>query len=125
MLDDKLRLKAEPRLRFAGQVIGVEGYVESSAMGLLAGRFAIAECNGEEPVAPPATTALGALLSHVTGGADAKTFQPMNINFGLFPPPPPPEGKRKIKGADRKQALARRALADIDVWLGRVRKAAE
>ena len=86
LLDERLRLKAEPRLRFAGQITGVEGYVESAAIGLLAGRFAAAERQGVALAPPPATTALGALLGHITGGADARTFQPMNINFGLFPP---------------------------------------
>src|SRR5205807_2078187 len=75
-----------PRLRFAGQITGVEGYVESAAIGLLAGRFAATEMTGAAASAPPATTALGALLAHITGGADARSFQPMNINFGLFPP---------------------------------------
>ncbi|MDA0657013.1 MAG: FADH(2)-oxidizing methylenetetrahydrofolate--tRNA-(uracil(54)-C(5))-methyltransferase TrmFO, partial [Proteobacteria bacterium] len=73
----------------------------------------------------PQTTALGALLSHITGGADAGTFQPMNVNFGLFPPPPMPEGKRRLKGRDRKQAYASRALGDLDTWLGNIRAAAE
>ena len=89
LLDAQLRLKSMPRLRFAGQVTGVEGYVESAAMGLLAGRFAAAECLGHTLTPPPATTALGALIGHITGGhiLEGKTFQPMNINFGLFPPP--------------------------------------
>jgi methylenetetrahydrofolate--tRNA-(uracil-5-)-methyltransferase len=125
LLDNTLRLKLDPRLRFAGQITGVEGYVESAAMGLLAGRFAAAEVTGHTIESPPHTTALGALLSHITGGADAGTFQPMNVNFGLFPPPPLPEGKRKLKGRDRKQAYAARALADIDNWLAITRAAAE
>jgi len=120
LLDDQLRLKAQPRLRFAGQITGVEGYLESAAIGLLAGRLAAAERLGRETTPPPATTALGALLSHITGGADAKTFQPMNVNFGLFPPIPPqitPNGKkRRLKGRDRKQAMAARALADVGAW---------
>ena len=107
-----------PRLRFAGQITGVEGYIESAAMGLLAGRFAAAERTGQTMEAPPITTGLGALLGHITGGADADTFQPMNVNFGLFPPPPVPDGKRKIKGRDRKLAYATRALNDLDGWLG-------
>src|SRR5690606_6295980 len=82
LLDSRLRLRAQPRLRFAGQITGVEGYVESAAIGLLAGRFAAAERRGMEAPAPPPTTALGALLGHITGGADARTFQPMNVNFG-------------------------------------------
>ncbi|MBM3481068.1 MAG: methylenetetrahydrofolate--tRNA-(uracil(54)-C(5))-methyltransferase (FADH(2)-oxidizing) TrmFO, partial [Alphaproteobacteria bacterium] len=88
LLDGTLRLRAQPRLRFAGQVTGVEGYVESAAIGMLAGIFAAAEREGREPSLPPPTTALGALLGHVTGGADSATFQPMNCNFGLFPPLP-------------------------------------
>ena len=122
LLDDQLRLKAQPRLRFAGQITGVEGYLESAAIGLLAGRLATAERLGREAAPPPATTALGALLSHITGGADAKTFQPMNVNFGLFPPVPPQitanGKKRRLKGRDRKQAMAARALADIGGWVG-------
>lgn len=116
LLDATLRLKAQPRLRFAGQITGVEGYVESAAIGLLTGRFAAAERHGDVPSHPPATTAHGALLSHITGGADAKTFQPMNVNFGLFPPIDPPPGKKKIKGRDRKAALSARALADLETW---------
>jgi methylenetetrahydrofolate--tRNA-(uracil-5-)-methyltransferase len=118
-LDGQLRLKQRPSLRFAGQVTGVEGYVESAAIGLLAGRFAAAELRSAESLPPPPTTALGALLGHITGGADAKTFQPMNVNFGLFPEPPP-----KTKGKDRKRAQSHRALADLDAWLGRTKVAA-
>ena len=128
LLDATLRLKADPRLRFAGQITGVEGYVESAAIGLITGRFAAAECLGRKLMPPPPTTALGALLNHITGGhlsADSegtRSFQPMNVNFGLFPPiatPPHPGGKgpRSSKGFDRKRALSRRALADLDVWL--------
>jgi len=120
LLDGTLRLKAEPRLRFAGQITGCEGYVESAAVGLLTGRFAAAEQLGLVPSAPPATTAMGALLGHITGGADAATFQPMNVNFGLFPPI---EGT--LRGKERKQALAARALSDLERWLGPVRLAAE
>jgi methylenetetrahydrofolate--tRNA-(uracil-5-)-methyltransferase len=112
LLDATLRLQAMPRLRFAGQITGCEGYVESAAVGLLAGRFAAAERLGLAPVAPPATTAMGALLGHITGGADAATFQPMNVNFGLFPPI---DGT--FRGKERKQALAMRALSDLDLWL--------
>ncbi|RIK94419.1 MAG: FADH(2)-oxidizing methylenetetrahydrofolate--tRNA-(uracil(54)-C(5))-methyltransferase TrmFO [Proteobacteria bacterium] len=112
LLDGALRLKAEPRLRFAGQITGVEGYVESAAIGLLAGRFAAAERLGRPILPPPSTTALGALLVHITGGAMADTFQPMNVNFGLFPPL---EGK--VKKNERKGAMAARALADLDGWL--------
>jgi methylenetetrahydrofolate--tRNA-(uracil-5-)-methyltransferase len=118
LLDGELRLKARPSLRFAGQITGVEGYVESAAIGLLAGRFAAAEAHGRTLAAPPPTTAFGALLGHITGGADARTFQPMNVNFGLFPEL---EGAR---GKDRKKAMAHRALADLDIWLGN-RAAAE
>jgi methylenetetrahydrofolate--tRNA-(uracil-5-)-methyltransferase len=117
LLDSTLRLKADPRLRFAGQVTGVEGYVESAAIGLLAGRFAAAERLGRAIVPPPPTTAFGALLAHLTGGGDAKTFQPMNCNFGLFPPLPETPGKR-IKGQDRKKLYAHRARADLAAWLG-------
>jgi methylenetetrahydrofolate--tRNA-(uracil-5-)-methyltransferase len=129
LLDETLRLKADRRLRFAGQITGVEGYVESAAIGLLAGRFAAAERVGREPSLPTPTTALGALLNHITGGhlsADgegaARSFQPMNVNFGLFPPiavPASPRGKgpRSRRGFDRKRALAARALADLDGWL--------
>jgi methylenetetrahydrofolate--tRNA-(uracil-5-)-methyltransferase len=118
-LDHQLRLKAMPHIRFAGQITGVEGYVESAAIGLLAGRFAAADVRGEAIVAPPGTTALGALLAHITRGADAATFQPMNVNFGLFPPL-----DRPAKKAERKPALARRALADLDGWLTRLAHAA-
>jgi methylenetetrahydrofolate--tRNA-(uracil-5-)-methyltransferase len=114
LLDQQLRLKSQPHLRFAGQVTGVEGYVESAAIGLLAGRFAAAEATGAPVPLPPGTTAFGALLSHITGGADAKTFQPMNVNFGLFPEFPK---TAKIRGKDRKQAMARRALEDLSTWL--------
>ena len=119
LLDHRLRLKAMPHIRFAGQITGVEGYVESAAIGLLAGRFAAAEVTGEPVVPPPATTALGALLAHITRGADAATFQPMNINFGLFLPL-----DQQVKKAERKPALAQRALAELDAWLARLAEAA-
>jgi methylenetetrahydrofolate--tRNA-(uracil-5-)-methyltransferase len=115
LLDGQLRLKSQPHLRFAGQVTGVEGYVESAAIGLLAGRFAAAELSGQTAPPPPPTTAFGALLSHITGGADARTFQPMNVNFGLFPEFPK---SAKIRGKDRKQAMSARALEDLSGWLG-------
>lgn len=112
LLDTQLRLKAMPRLRFAGQVTGVEGYVESTAIGLIAGRMAAAQRKGGEQTPPPPTTALGALHSHITGGADAKHFQPMNVNFGLFPPP-----GEEVHKSQRKQVMSRRALADLAAWL--------
>src|SRR5579862_9239431 len=114
LLDRLLRLKAMPRLRFAGQITGVEGYVESAAIGLLAGRFAAAARCGADCTPPPSTTALGALLHHVTAGADRRDFQPMNVNFGLFPPLSPDPGRH----ADRKPLVSRRALADLGGWLG-------
>ncbi len=118
LLDGTLRLKKMPRLRFAGQITGCEGYVESAAVGLMTGRFAAAERRGAVQETPPVTTALGALLSHITGGADATTFQPMNVNFGLFPEIDARDGKgRPIRGRDRKKALAERALRDIEQWL--------
>ncbi|MGQ0584422.1 MAG: methylenetetrahydrofolate--tRNA-(uracil(54)-C(5))-methyltransferase (FADH(2)-oxidizing) TrmFO [Reyranella sp.] len=112
LLDATLRLKAMPRLRFAGQITGCEGYVESAAVGLMTGRFAAAERLGRTQAPPPNTTAMGALLGHITGGADATTFQPMNVNFGLFPPI---DGT--FKGKERKQAMSARALRDFDLWL--------
>jgi methylenetetrahydrofolate--tRNA-(uracil-5-)-methyltransferase len=130
LLDATLRLKADKRLRFAGQITGVEGYVESAAIGLIAGRFAASERLGQTLAPPPPTTALGALLAHITGGhlsaegaGAALSFQPMNVNFGLFPPiAAPSQRSEKIlrgpKGLDRKRALAARALADLDLWLG-------
>ena len=118
LLDGTLRLKARPSLRFAGQVTGCEGYVESASIGLLAGRFAAAERLGRAPDLPPATTAIGALLDHITGGAEAETFQPMNITFGLLPPPTEKTARgRLVKGRERKQHYCRRALADLEAWL--------
>ncbi len=131
LLDSGLRLKAMPRLRFAGQITGVEGYVESASIGLLAGRFAAAERLGRALPPPPPETALGALLNHITGGhiatieAGVRSFQPMNVNFGLFPviEQPAMENGKKLKGADkgfaRKRALSRRALEQVDGWLAR------
>ncbi|MEA3014121.1 MAG: methylenetetrahydrofolate--tRNA-(uracil-5-)-methyltransferase [Sphingomonadales bacterium] len=113
LLDGTLRLKAAPHIRFAGQITGCEGYVESAAIGLLAGRFAAAELSGEALAPPPPTTALGALLGHITGGADAALYQPMNVNFGLFPPI---EGTR-TKKADRKKLYTTRARTDLAAWL--------
>ncbi|HUO54663.1 MAG TPA: methylenetetrahydrofolate--tRNA-(uracil(54)-C(5))-methyltransferase (FADH(2)-oxidizing) TrmFO [Rhodoblastus sp.] len=129
-LDEKLRLKAAPRLRFAGQITGCEGYVESAAVGLIAGRMAAAERFGRDLPAPPQTTAIGALLNHITGGHietidnGPRSFQPMNVNFGLFPPldftPKSPDGKR-LRGPEKalakKRALSARAEADLRDWL--------
>jgi methylenetetrahydrofolate--tRNA-(uracil-5-)-methyltransferase len=130
LLDNQLRLKLQPRLRFAGQITGVEGYVESAAMGIMAGRAAAAERLGRAFETPPATTAHGALINHITGGhiemtdnSSKQSFQPMNINFGLMPPPVVPDkvnGVRlsyKDKGAARKQAYTSRAMADFSKWL--------
>lgn len=129
VLDARLRLRAMPRLRFAGQITGCEGYVESAAIGLLAGRLSAAERLGRDLDLPPATTALGALLGHITGGhlasiePGASSFQPMNVNFGLFPPIEQPvrgvDGQRlrgPAKGLARKQALSRRAAEDLEAW---------
>jgi methylenetetrahydrofolate--tRNA-(uracil-5-)-methyltransferase len=131
LLDRQLRLKARPALRFAGQITGVEGYVESAAIGLIAGRLAAAERRGRPLQAPPETTALGALVRHITGGhildapgtARAGSFQPMNINYGLLPPieatARAPDGKKLGKlerTRARKRAIAERALADVATW---------
>jgi methylenetetrahydrofolate--tRNA-(uracil-5-)-methyltransferase len=112
LLDGELRLKSKPNIRFAGQITGCEGYVESAAIGLIAARFAIAEKGGELLPAPPPETALGALLSHITGGADADSFQPMNVNFGLMPPLP-----ERFRKADRKKAYTDRARGKLVEWL--------
>ena len=132
LLDGSLRLRSEPRLRFAGQITGVEGYVESAAMGLLAGRFAAAERLGGLAESPPPTTALGALLAHVTGGHVGGAFQPMNINYGLLPPMEGPKRREdgtKIpsheRGRAKKRVMSLRALEDLDGWLGGERLAAE
>ncbi len=134
LLNETLRLKARPALRFAGQITGVEGYLESAAIGLIAGRFAAADAAGNSIAKPPATTALGALLGHITGGhvSGAKTFQPMNVNFGLFPDietPRTDETGRRLKGKERgrarKAAMAQRALSDLDSWRDTVPAAAE
>jgi methylenetetrahydrofolate--tRNA-(uracil-5-)-methyltransferase len=140
-----LRLRVEPRLRFAGQITGCEGYVESAAIGLLAGRAAAAERLGRSWAPPPPTTAFGALLGHITGGhlavegdgardrpsSEPRSFQPMNVNFGLFPPLEAPTHdaagnriKGKDRGAARKRALSARALADLDRWLALPRRIA-
>ena len=133
LLDSTLTLKSRPGLRFAGQITGCEGYVESASIGLLAGRFAAAERKGEALVPPPATTAFGALLNHITGGhivsddePGKRSFQPMNVNFGLFPPLEPgaiikPEGVKRFRGKEKaivkKQLTALRALEDCAAWL--------
>jgi methylenetetrahydrofolate--tRNA-(uracil-5-)-methyltransferase len=115
LLDDQMRLKSRPNLRFAGQITGVEGYVESSAMGLLAGRMAAAEILGRTLPPPPPETAMGALITHITGGAEAKTFQPMNVNFGLFPPIDARGGRKGRK--DRYKAYTDRAKEAFTAWL--------
>jgi methylenetetrahydrofolate--tRNA-(uracil-5-)-methyltransferase len=117
LLDHELRLKSKPNIRFAGQITGCEGYVESAAIGLLAARLAAAELRSESLPRPPVETALGALLGHITGGADAETFQPMNVNFGLMPPI---EGRWKRN--DRKKAYTDRARAALTDWLAQVRE---
>ena len=133
LLDATLRLKARPALRFAGQITGCEGYVESAAIGLMAGRFSVAEAAGAALAPLPQTTALGALIAHITGGhvsddgasGGPRSFQPMNVNFGLFPPlanaPTAPDG-RKLRGPEKaaagKRAMSRRAAIDLDLWLG-------
>lgn len=130
LLDHTLRLKSRPDLRFAGQITGCEGYIESAAIGLLAGRFAACEHAGREPAMPPLTTALGALLNHITGGhivsedePGKRSFQPMNINFGLFPPMEAPKSDgQRLRGRDKlvakRRAVTRRALQDCRCWLG-------
>jgi methylenetetrahydrofolate--tRNA-(uracil-5-)-methyltransferase len=115
LLDDRMRLRVRPNLRFAGQITGVEGYVESAAMGLLAGRMAAAEAMGRDLPPPPPDTAMGALVAHITGGADARTFQPMNVNFGLFPPVEARAGRRGRK--DRYLAYTERAKVSFATWL--------
>jgi methylenetetrahydrofolate--tRNA-(uracil-5-)-methyltransferase len=139
LLDKELRLTAMPRLRFAGQITGCEGYVESAAIGLLAGRFATAERRGEPVILPPPTTAHGALLNHITGGhletidAGPRSYQPMNVNFGLFPPlknapTRNPDGTR-LRGPEKtlakRRAICARALDDLDHWIGGAQLAAE
>ena len=133
LLNQLLKLKAAPRLRFAGQIVGCEGYVESTAIGLLAGLFTIAELRRRTPLPPPPTTALGALSNHITGGhiiseqeGNRKSFQPMNINFGLFPPIEPLNtGERRLRGKEKTQAkrraLCARALSDFKTWFEKIR----
>ncbi len=119
LLDKTLRLKSHPRLRFAGQITGCEGYVESAGVGLMTGLFAAAERLGVAPPLPPETTAIGAILNHISGGAMADTFQPMNVNFGLFPPLDTDHlpKKQRPRGRDRKKALSERALSDLTIWI--------
>jgi methylenetetrahydrofolate--tRNA-(uracil-5-)-methyltransferase len=131
LLDEQLRLRTQPRLRFAGQMTGCEGYVESASIGLITGLYAAADARGVQLARPPSTTALGALLGHITGGhietieAGTRSFQPMNVNFGLFPPlstPPTkkPDGTRlrgNEKTVAKRQAISARALADLDRWI--------
>ncbi|WP_373490863.1 methylenetetrahydrofolate--tRNA-(uracil(54)-C(5))-methyltransferase (FADH(2)-oxidizing) TrmFO [Parasphingorhabdus sp.] len=112
LLDQQLRLKKAPHIRFAGQITGCEGYVESAAVGLMVGRMVAAELRGEPFTLPPQTTAFGALLSHITGGADARNYQPMNVNFGLFPP-----FEQRVKKKERKEAYTARARDDFARWL--------
>ncbi|KIZ44042.1 MULTISPECIES: methylenetetrahydrofolate--tRNA-(uracil(54)-C(5))-methyltransferase (FADH(2)-oxidizing) TrmFO [Rhodopseudomonas] len=140
LLDAQLRLRAQPRLRFAGQMTGCEGYVESASIGLIAGLYAAAEARGTQLAPPPATTALGALLGHITGGhletidAGPRSFQPMNVNFGLFPPlaqaPTKDADGKRLRGTDKtvakKQAMSARALSDMDSWIAdNVKKVAD
>ena len=140
LLDATLRLKSQLRLRFAGQITGVEGYVESAAMGLMTGRFAAAERLGQAPFPPPTTTAHGALIGHITGGhlsndaggQRARTFQPMNINYGLLPaskdvPKTDDDGNRlkgKAKGLAKKRAQSKRAIQDFSAWLSEIQQIA-
>jgi methylenetetrahydrofolate--tRNA-(uracil-5-)-methyltransferase len=122
LLDDRMRLRSRPNIRFAGQITGVEGYVESAAMGLLAGRMAAAAILGRDLPPPPPDTAMGALVAHITGGADARTFQPMNVNFGLFPPVDARGGRRGRQ--DRYLAYTDRAKASFGAWIGGPNRAA-
>jgi methylenetetrahydrofolate--tRNA-(uracil-5-)-methyltransferase len=118
LLNDTLQLNGHQRLRFAGQITGCEGYIESASIGLMVGRFAAAERLGQQAELPPRTTAMGSLLSHITGEANAETFQPMNVNFGLFPTMDVRnERGKRVKGIERKKAYARRALEDMTSWL--------
>jgi methylenetetrahydrofolate--tRNA-(uracil-5-)-methyltransferase len=112
LLDGELRLESKPNIRFAGQITGCEGYVESAAVGILAARFAAAEFRGDRLPAPPPETAIGAILAHITGGANAETFQPMNVNFGLMPTLP-----GRLKRTDRKKAYTDRAREALAEWL--------
>lgn len=121
LLDQTLRLKSKPYIRFAGQITGCEGYIESTSIGLLAGKFAVKQQQGTEPLLPPRATALGSMLNHLIDDTNIENFQPMNINFGIFPTisgEVTANGKfRKIKGADRKLAYSQRALTELETWL--------
>ena len=128
LLDERLRLKARPQLRFAGQITGCEGYVESAAVGIIVGRLTAAEVLRRSLAPPPPTTAIGALINHITGGhielidAGPRSFQPMNVNFGLFPPIPAPvneeagRARRPERGDARKRALSARAREEMELW---------
>jgi methylenetetrahydrofolate--tRNA-(uracil-5-)-methyltransferase len=116
LLDPQLRLKSAPHVRFAGQITGCEGYVESAAVGLLTGLMAVGELAGRAWKAPPRTSAMGALLAHITGDAEADSYQPMNVNFGLFPPLP------AVKKKQRKEAYTDRAKADFGEWLAQLER---
>ena len=111
LLDSELRFKNQNNIRIAGQITGVEGYLESAAIGMLVGIFAANEVNNKTTNAPPKETALGALLSHITGDAEVETFQPMNVNFGLFP-----ELETKVRRENKKSELSKRALEKLDDW---------
>jgi methylenetetrahydrofolate--tRNA-(uracil-5-)-methyltransferase len=111
VLDERLRLKSKPNIRFAGQITGCEGYVESAAVGLIAARYASAELSGGELSPPPVETALGAILNHITGGGDAESFQPINVNFGLMPPL-----AGRARKSDRKKAYTERARLAFGRW---------
>ncbi len=121
LLDTALRLKKEPRILFAGQITGVEGYVESASMGLMAGRFIADILRGDAPNIPPEDTAVGALLRHISG-TRIEDFQPMNINFGLLPTAPKRDGKRRLKKSERRRMVSERALASLDAWQAKIRE---
>lgn len=124
LLDEFLRLKKQPNIMFAGQITGCEGYVESASIGMMAGYFASCIVQNKEPILPPDTTAVGAMLKHLRDDTDIKNYQPMNINFGLFPTVgvqiTPNGKKRKLKGMDRKEYYCKRALADFDCWAEKI-----
>jgi methylenetetrahydrofolate--tRNA-(uracil-5-)-methyltransferase len=132
LLDKELRMKKYPNIRFAGQITGCEGYVESAAVGIIAGRYAAYQYLQTNMEAPPQTTAIGSLLNHITGGAMSDTFQPMNINFGLFPPLEEEDAfteyinkkgktkRKKLRGKDKKEVVSSRALKDLEIWLNTV-----